>query len=152
MFLRHGSRQKLYRYWVTQLKIFAYNTNHYDIVWYHVSYYYSFFCFLLYLVDKFFLSLLPQVDKAAPSIWLSWVNISWAFSASCPFVAISSQEWRAHEQKSWGSRPRTKLHSKTLFEIAMALSTINVSFPSKSRFSAIFAILLQTAQPPNPKR
>ena len=35
------------------------------------------------------------------------------------------------------------VHPKTLFEIAMALFTISVSFPSKSRFSATFSILLR---------
>ena len=34
-------------------------------------------------------------------------------------------------------------HPKTLFEIAMALLMISVSFPSKSRFSATFSILLR---------
>ena len=36
-----------------------------------------------------------------------------------------------------------KFHPKTLFEIAMALLTISVSFPSKSRFSVTFSILLR---------
>ena len=48
-----------------------------------------------------------------------------------------------------------KVHPKTLFEIAMALSTISVSFPSKSRFSATFSILLRFGEswnPPNCER
>ena len=36
-----------------------------------------------------------------------------------------------------------EFHPKTLFEIAMALLTIRVSFPSKSRFSVTFSILLR---------
>ena len=42
-------------------------------------------------------------------------------------------------------------HPKTLFEIAMALLTIRVSFPSKSRFSATFSILLRFGESWNPK-
>jgi len=42
------------------------------------------------------------------------------------------------------------LHPKTLFEIAMALLTISVSFPSKSRFSATFSILLRFGGSWNP--
>ena len=41
------------------------------------------------------------------------------------------------------SIPLLHPHPKTLFEIAMALLTISVSFPSKSRFSASFSILLR---------
>jgi len=37
-----------------------------------------------------------------------------------------------------------------LFEIAMALLTISVSFPSKSRFSASFSILLRFGESWNP--
>ena len=42
-------------------------------------------------------------------------------------------------------------HPKTLFEIAMLLLTISVSFPSKSRFSATFSILLRFGESWNPK-
>jgi len=42
------------------------------------------------------------------------------------------------------------IHPKTLFEIAMALLTIRVSFPSKSRFSATFSILLRFGGSWNP--
>ena len=41
-------------------------------------------------------------------------------------------------------------HPKTLFEIAMALLTISVCFPSKSRFSATFSILLRFGESWNP--
>ena len=37
----------------------------------------------------------------------------------------------------------TKVHPKTLFEIAMVLSTNSVSFPSNSHVSATFSILLR---------
>ena len=43
-----------------------------------------------------------------------------------------------------------KAHAKTLFEIAMALFTISVSFPSKLRFSATFSILLRFGESWNP--
>ena len=42
------------------------------------------------------------------------------------------------------------VHPKTLFEIAMALLTISVSFPSKSRFSSTFSILLRFGESWNP--
>jgi len=41
-------------------------------------------------------------------------------------------------------------HPKTLFEIAMALFTISVSFPSKSRVSATLSILLRFGESWNP--
>ena len=44
-----------------------------------------------------------------------------------------------------------QFHPKTLFEIAMALLTIRVSFPSKSRFSETFSILLRFGESWNPK-
>jgi len=40
-------------------------------------------------------------------------------------------------------RSELEIHPKTLFEIDVALLTISVSFPSKSRFSANFSILLR---------
>jgi len=43
-----------------------------------------------------------------------------------------------------------EFHPKTLFEIAMALLTISVSFPSKSRFFATFSILLTFGESWNP--
>jgi len=42
------------------------------------------------------------------------------------------------------------IHPKILFEIAMALLTISVSFPSKPRFSATFSILLRFGESWNP--
>jgi len=44
----------------------------------------------------------------------------------------------------------SNVHAKTLFEIAMALLTIRVSFTSKSRFSATFSILLRFGESWNP--
>jgi len=46
--------------------------------------------------------------------------------------------------------PLAHIHPKTLFEIAMALFTISVSFPSKSRVSATFSILLRFGESWNP--
>ena len=52
-------------------------------------------------------------------------------------------------------KPRTyfnvEFHPKTLFEIAMALLTIRVSFPSKSRCLVTFSILLRFGESWNPK-
>ena len=45
---------------------------------------------------------------------------------------------------------RMNIHPKTLFEITVALLTIRVSFPSKSRFSATFSILLRFGESWNP--
>ena len=59
------------------------------------------------------------------------------------FLSGYKAAWRMKQANSQ-SQP------KTLFEIAMALLTISVSFPSKSRFSATFSILLRFGGSWNP--
>ena len=81
-------------------------------------------------------------------------SFSWLCSSTwCIYQRLACFFWSKFFCNSWsktGTGSLGTVHAKTLFEIAMALLTISVSFPSKLRFSATFSILLRFGESWNP--